>query len=183
MSAHAKSMRWNCNCRRSRITSHIRTAQTSIPAITRKYPTSLDCRLLGKLTSGLRAAAWYQLGGKIGTGSGGGLGLWLAVRTRTGVTTAATLGLACVGCIMALSFLDEPERNLSRRALIRLKETGLWQMLKSRDGLLVAALALSPIGISGVDDFWVYHRERRGASTRTVVLVTGFASAAIANGI
>lgn len=129
-----------------------------------------------------RAAAWYQLGGKLGTGAGGGLGLWLAVRTGTGATAGVTLGLACVGCIMGLSFLDEPERHLSQRALTRLKETGLalWQMLRSRDGLLVAALALSPIGISGVDDFWSAVANEWGASTRTVVLVTGFASAAIA---
>lgn len=103
-----------------------------------------------------RAAAWYQFGGKLGTGAGGGMGLWLAVHTGTGALAGVTLGLSCIGCILGLTFLDEPERRLSRGALARLKETGfeLWSMLKSRDGLLVAVLALSPIGISGVDDFW-----------------------------
>jgi MFS transporter, PAT family, beta-lactamase induction signal transducer AmpG len=92
------------------------------------------------------------------------------------------LGLACIACIIGLSLLDEPERRLAPGALARLKETAveLWQMLKSRDGLLVAALAVSPIGISGVDDFWSAIANEWGASARTVVLVTGFPSAAIA---
>lgn len=129
-----------------------------------------------------KAAAWYQLGGKVGTGAGGGIGLWLAVHSGTGATASVTLGLACVGCIIGLGFIDEPERRLSPRALTRLKETGLelWQMLKSRDGLLVAALAVSPIGVSGADDFWSAIAHEWGASARTVVLVTGFASAVIA---
>lgn len=129
-----------------------------------------------------QAAAWYQLDGKVGTGVGGGIGLWLAVHTGTGASAGVALGLACIGCIIGLSLVDEPERRLASGALVRLKETAveLWQMLKSRDGLLVAALAVSPIGISGVDDFWSAIATEWGASARTVVLVTGFASAAIA---
>jgi MFS transporter, PAT family, beta-lactamase induction signal transducer AmpG len=129
-----------------------------------------------------RAAAWYQFGGKIGTGAGGGMGLWLAIHTGGSAPAGVTLGLACVGCIIGLALLDEPERHFSPRAWTRLKETGieLWRMLRSRDGLLVAALALSPIGISGVDDFWSAVAQEWGASARMIVLVTGFASAAIA---
>jgi MFS transporter, PAT family, beta-lactamase induction signal transducer AmpG len=129
-----------------------------------------------------QAAGWYQLGGKVGTGVGGGAGLWLAVRTGSGASAGVALGLACIACVIGLSLLDEPERRLASGALARLKETAveLWQMLKSRDGLLVAALAVSPIGISGVDDFWSAIANEWGASARTVVLVTGFASAAIA---
>lgn len=129
-----------------------------------------------------KAAAWYQMGGKVGTGAGGGIGLWLAVHSGNGATSGMILGLACTGCIIGLRFLEEPERRLSPHALTRLKEIGLelWTMLKSKDGLLVAALSLLPIGISGVDDFWSAIAREWGASARTVVLVTGFASAAIA---
>lgn len=130
-----------------------------------------------------QAAAWYQLGGKVGTAVGGGAGLWLAVHSGASATAGVTLGLACTACMIGLTFLDEPERRLSARALTRLKETALevWYLLRSREGLLVAALAVSPIGVSGVADFWPAVASEWGASAKTVVLVTGFATAAIAS--
>ena len=98
-----------------------------------------------------RAAGWYQLGGKVGAGAGGGIGLWLAVHA-TPAAPGLVLGLACVACIFGLRFLQEPERYLSANAFDRVKRIAreLWQPLISREGLVVAALAVSPIGISGV---------------------------------
>ena len=129
-----------------------------------------------------RAAAWYQIGAKVGTGIGGGVGLWLAVHADSGMVSGVVLGLACIGCTLGLTILDEPKRSLSESVLSRLRSTGLelWQLIKSRDGWLVAALAVSPIGVSGVDDFWSAIAHEWGASDRTVILVTGFASAAVA---
>ena len=129
-----------------------------------------------------RAAGWYQIGGKVGTGIGGGVGLWLAVHAGSGTVSGVALGLACIACIFGLTLLDEPRRSPSESVLSRLRATGLelWHLVKSRDGWLVAALAVSPIGISGVDDFWSAIAHEWGASARTVVVVTGFASAAVA---
>jgi MFS family permease len=78
--------------------------------------------------------------------------------------------------------LREPERHLSPRALDRVKQIvrELWQLLKSREGLVVAALAISPIGISGVDNFWSGVAREWGVTAGTIVLVTGFGRAAIA---
>jgi MFS family permease len=129
-----------------------------------------------------QAAGWYQLGGKVGAGAGGGIGLWLAVHATTPAAPGLVLGLACIGCIIGLRFLHEPERHLSANALDRVKQIAreLWQLLKSREGLVVAALAVSPIGISGVDNFWSGVAREWGVSVGTIVLVTGFGRAAIA---
>ena len=129
-----------------------------------------------------QAAGWYQLGGKVGHGLGGGAGLWLAVHGATPATVGFVLGLVCIGCIVGLRLVREPERRLSAGAVERvvavLRE--LWQLLRSRDGAVVAALALSPIGVSGVDNFWSGIAAEWGVSASTVVLVTGFASVAVA---
>ena len=129
-----------------------------------------------------QAAGWYQLGGKVGAGAGGGIGLWLAVHATIRATPGMVLGLACIGCIIGLRFLHEPERDLSANALDRVRQIAreLWELLKSREGLLVAALALSPIGISGIDDLWSAVAWEWGVSAGTIVLVTGFGRAAIA---
>lgn len=128
-----------------------------------------------------RAAGWYQLGGKIGRGGGGGIGLWLAVNTPATPVPGLVLGLACIACIIGLRLLREPERRLSASVLDRVKQVAceLWQLIKSREGLLVAALAVSPIGISGVDNFWSGVAAEWRVSASTIVLVTGFASAVI----
>lgn len=129
-----------------------------------------------------QAAGWYQLGGKVGAGAGGGIGLWLALHAPTPQLPGLVLGLACVGCIIGLRLLHEPVRRLSANALDRLTQIAreLWQLMKSREGLLVAALAVSPIGISGVDNFWSGVAREWGVSAGTLVLVTGFGRAAIA---
>lgn len=129
-----------------------------------------------------RAAGWYQLGGHLASGVGGGGGLWLAIHTGRAAGSGAVLGLTCISCILGLNFLDEPARRFSASVFARLKTTGLdlWQMLKSREGVLVAALTVSPIGVSGVDEFWSAVAKEWHASAATVVSVTGFASAAIA---
>src|SRR5215471_16857912 len=129
-----------------------------------------------------QAAGWYQLGGKVGAGAGGGIGLWLAVHAPTPAAPGLVLGLGCIGCVIGLRLLHEPERRLSANALDRVKQIAreLWQLIKSREGLLVAALAVSPIGISGVDNFWSAVAREWAVSAGTIVLVTGFGRAAIA---
>src|SRR5499427_2081449 len=81
-----------------------------------------------------QAAGWYQLGGKVGAGAGGGIGLWLALHARTPQLPGLVLGLACIGCIIGLRLLHEPGRCLSANALDRLTQIAreLWQLIKSR---------------------------------------------------
>ena len=130
-----------------------------------------------------RAAGWYQLGGKVGRGFGGGVGLWLALRFTTPVAAGFVLGLVCFLCMTGLMFLHESERRLSTRAVQRILDVGgeLWHLIRSRDGAVVLALSLSPIGVSGVDNFWSGIAHEWGASVRSVVLVTGFASAGVSS--
>src|SRR5262249_33867636 len=66
-----------------------------------------------------QAAGWYQLGGKVGAGAGGGIVLWLPVHATAPAAPGLVLGLACIGCIIGLRFLHEPERHLSANALDR----------------------------------------------------------------
>jgi MFS family permease len=129
-----------------------------------------------------RAAGWYQLGGKVGRGFGGGAGLWIAVRLGTPAAAGLALGIACIACIIGLQFLCEPVRNLSGSAVERIAAVfrELLQLIRSRDGALVTVLALSPIGVSGVDKFWSGIAAEWQVSANTVVLVTGFATIAVA---
>lgn len=124
-----------------------------------------------------RAAGWYQLGGKLGRGIGGGAGLWLAVRGATPTTAATVLGITCVGCIAGLNLLDEPQRHLAGKAMQRAVEIGreLWRLLRSPDGLLVAMLSIAPIGISGADNFFSGIAGEWKVQVGTIALVTGFA--------
>ena len=128
-----------------------------------------------------RAAGWYQLGGKVGRGFGGGAGLWLALHFTTPVAAGFVLGVVCLACIAGLLFLHEPGRHLSSSAVQRILDVRreLWNMIRTREGAIVLALSLSPIGVSGVDNFWSGIAHEWGASARSVVLVTGFASSAV----
>ena len=128
-----------------------------------------------------QAAGWYQLGGKVGRGIGGGAGLWLALHFTTPVVAGFVLGLVCFACISGLLFLHGSERCFSSSAVQRILDVGreLWHMARTREGAIVLALAASPIGVSGVDNFWSGIAHEWGASARSVVLVTGFASAAV----
>ena len=130
-----------------------------------------------------RAAGWYQLGGKVGRGFGGGAGLWLALHSTTPAAAGFVLGLVCFACITGLLFLHESERRLSASAVQRILDLGreLWQMARTREGAVVLALSLSPIGVSGVDNFWSGIAHEWGASARSVVLVTGFAGAGVSS--
>ncbi len=167
--------------------------RTTVPLLTAvlfaaEFGSSLLAPALGALMADAmpdkvkgQAAGWYQLGAKIGRGIGGGVGLWLAVHAGTPAAAGLVLGLACVGCIVGLRFLHEPERRLSASAVRRLAEIGreLWHLVKSREGALVAALAVSPIGVSGVDNFWSAIATEWQVPVGTVVLVTGFTSAVL----
>lgn len=128
-----------------------------------------------------QAAGWYQLGGKVGRGFGGGVGLWLALHFTTPVAAGFVLGLVCFACIAGLMSLHESERRFSSGAVQRILDVGreLWHMARTREGAIVLGLAASPIGVSGVDNFWSGIAHEWGASARSIVLVTGFASAAV----
>jgi MFS transporter, PAT family, beta-lactamase induction signal transducer AmpG len=130
-----------------------------------------------------QAAGWYQLGSKVGRGLGGGAGLWLALHFTTPAAAGFVLGSVCCACMSGLVLLHEPERQLSASAVQRILDIAreLWQLMRSREGAIVLALSLSPIGVSGVDNFLSGMASEWSASARAVVLVTGFASAAVSS--
>jgi len=124
-----------------------------------------------------RAAGWYQLGAKLGRGIGGGGGLWLAMNGAGPNTATVVLGLVCVSCIAGLNLLDELQRRFTGNAVQRFAEIGreLWQLVRSRDGLMVVLVSLAPIGISGADNFLSAIASEWKVPVGMVALVTGFA--------
>ena len=171
------------------LSSYIPLNRSAVPFIaavlfTAEFGSSLLAPAIGALMADAmpdemkgRAAGWYQLGGKLGRGIGGGAGLWLAVRGATPTVATIVLGLACVGCIAGLNLLDEPQRHLAGKAMQRFAEIGreLWRLLRSREGLLVALLSIAPIGISGADNFFSGIADEWKVPLGTIALVTGFA--------
>lgn len=164
--------------------SHATVPLIAAAFFTAEFGSSLLAPALGALMADAmpdqvkgRAAGWYQLGGKVGRGIGGGGGLWLAVNGAGPHTATAVLGVVCVSCIAGLNFLDEPQRRLAEKAVQRFVEIGreLWRLGRSREGLLVALLAVAPIGISGADNFFSGIAGEWRVPVGTVALVTGFA--------
>jgi MFS family permease len=129
-----------------------------------------------------QAAGWYQLGAKIGRAIGGGGGLWLAAHTVQPRLAGIVLGIGCASCAVGLFSLREPQRQLAVDIFPRI--TGvfrdLWQLITSREGVLVAVLALSPIGVSGAENLWSAVASEWRVGANTIVWVMGLAAVAVA---
>lgn len=102
-----------------------------------------------------RAAGFYQLGAKVGHGFGGGAGIWLGTHSTAAFAPGVALGLICALCVFGLAFVRKTEahnaeRNFKPKALL----SELAHLFRSPQGLFVALLVLTPIGISGIGNFW-----------------------------
>lgn len=123
-----------------------------------------------------RTAGWYQLGGKLGHGLGGGAGVWLLVHEHTGSVPAIVLGLTCLVPIYALLLVPKPATMGAVRSLgprLRQFARDFFGLFTNTRTLFVVVLLLTPIGISGVSNFWSGVASEWGASSNTIALMTG----------
>lgn len=139
-----------------------------------------------------RAGGWSQAGNLGGQGLGGGLSLWLI--QSAGLSDAASggaLGLLCALCCLALFWVDdsrpllkvdgrvEAAGHLGVRANLRAIGGDLWDLLRSRIGILALLICLLPIGSGAAQNLWSPIADEWHASAEVVAFVTGAMSGVI----
>ncbi len=123
-----------------------------------------------------RASGWFQAGNLGGQGLGGGAGLWMAQTLPEAWMGAAVLALACALCSAALLLLREPPslaRSGSYVRDLRNVLNDLWQVARSRAGILALLIVFLPIGTGAASNLWAAVADDWHASANTVALVTG----------
>ena len=139
-----------------------------------------------------RAGGWSQAGNLGGQGLGGGLSLWLIQNAGFSDGAAgAALGLACALCCLALFWVDdsrpllkvgghvEVAGHLGVMANLRAIGRDLWDLLRSRIGVLALMICLLPIGSGAAQNLWSPIAGEWHASANVVAFVTGAMSGVI----
>ena len=138
------------------------------------------------------ASGWSQAGNLGGQGLGGGLALWLV--ESAGMSSAgsgAVLGLLCTLCCVALFWVDDPKPLIkldghvetaghkSVEDNLRAIGSDLWELMKSRIGILALLICLLPIGSGAAQNLWSPIADEWHASAGVVAFVTGALSGLI----
>jgi MFS family permease len=123
-----------------------------------------------------RASGWFQAGNLGGQGLGGGAGLWMAQSLPDPWMSGAVLGAVCALCGVALVVLREPPKLARTGSYGRdignvLKD--LWQVTRSRPGILALLIVFLPIGTGAASNLWAAVADDWRATANTVALVTG----------
>jgi PAT family beta-lactamase induction signal transducer AmpG len=139
-----------------------------------------------------RAGGWSQAGNLGGQGLGGGLSLWLIQSQGfSDAASGAVLGLICALCCLALFWVDdsrpllkvdghvEAAGHLGVAANLRAIGDDLWDLLRSRVGILALMICLLPIGSGAAQNLWSPIAEEWHASAGVVAFVTGAMSGLI----
>jgi MFS family permease len=131
-----------------------------------------------------RAGGWFQAGNLGGSGIGGGLGLFLATQLPQPWMSGAALGLAFALCgALMFTLPDVPqEQGKGVVAAVRGVVMELWEVIRTRDGLLAALICFLPIG-TGAAGGVIAQAEiaaKWGADETHVGLVRGVLSGVIA---
>jgi len=129
-----------------------------------------------------RAGGWFQAGNLGGNGLGGGVGLLLAQGLPAPWMAAAALAVACALCIAALRFVPEPPLlprtgHYGRMVLAVLQD--LWQVARTRAGMLALLICFLPIGSGAAQNLWAAVADDWHASADTVALATGIFSGVV----
>ena len=96
-----------------------------------------------------RVSGWFQAGNLGGTGIGGGVGLWLLVNLPHGWQAGLILAVLTLACAAVLPLVPEvpaESRGTSMARAVRNVAADLWQVVRSRDGVLSAVLCFVPVG-------------------------------------
>ena len=138
------------------------------------------------------AGGWSQAGNLGGQGLGGGLALWLIENCGfTEAQSGAALGLLCALCCLALRWIDDTKPLLKVEGHVEaaghlgvaanLKAIGgdLWDLLRSRVGILAMMICLLPIGSGAAQNLWSPIADEWHASADVVAFVTGAMSGVI----
>ena len=123
-----------------------------------------------------RAGGWFQAGNLGGNGLGGGAGLWLAQTLPEPWMAGAALAAACALCGAALWLVPEPPPlrrtgHYGRTLVAVLKD--LWQVARTRAGILALLICFLPIGSGAASNLWSAVADDWHASANTVALATG----------
>ncbi len=123
-----------------------------------------------------RAGGWFQAGNLGGNGLGGGAGLWMAQTLPDPWMAGAAVAVVCALCAAALWFVPEPP-PLARtghygRMLVEVLKD-LWQVARSRVGILALLICFLPIGSGAATNLWAAVADDWHASANTVALATG----------
>jgi MFS family permease len=138
------------------------------------------------------AGGWSQAGNLGGQGVGGGLSLWLIESHGfTEAQSGAALGLLCALCCLALRWVDdarpllkvdghvESAGHLGVVANLKAIGSDLWELLRSRTGILALMICLLPIGSGAAQNLWSPIADEWHASADVVAFVTGAMSGVI----
>jgi len=123
-----------------------------------------------------RAGGWFQAGNLGGNGLGGGAGLWMAQTLPDPWMAGAAVAVTCALCAAALWFVPEPPPlartgHYGRMLVAVLKD--LWQVARSRAGILALLICFLPIGSGAATNLWAAVADDWHASANTVALATG----------
>ncbi len=138
------------------------------------------------------AGGWSQAGNLGGQGLGGGLSLWLIESAGfSSAESGAALGLLCAACCLVLFWVDDARPLLKVdghveaaghqgvRAKLRAIFVDLWDLLRSRVGVLAMMICLLPIGSGAAQNLWSPIAGEWHASADVVAFVTGAMSGLI----
>lgn len=124
-------------------------------------------------------SGWFQAGNLGGSGLGGGLGLYLLENLPHAWMAGVVLALVMLACALPLLFVPEVPAERSGGTLgraIGLVAADMWQVLRSREGMLCATLCFLPVGTGAAGGVLAQAQVAAhwGAGDHEVALVQGF---------
>ena len=127
-----------------------------------------------------QAAGWYQAGSLLGTGAGGGAGIWLVTHESVLMAGIVLSGIAALFSLFILLVKDVP-RNKEKTIPVAIRALGLdiFRMLKVPLTLFVIILIVSPIGTGAAANLWSAIGQDWKTGPDTVAVVTGFLSGVV----
>ncbi len=135
-----------------------------------------------------RAAGWMQAGNMAGSSLGGGLALWLMedlhISPMLTSSLMAVLTLACAAALPLVKDSAATERSPGFDFVANARSAGkdLWEVARSRMGLLAILVCFLPIGSGGAGNLWSVVASDWHASAATVALVTGAVTGIVSAG-
>ncbi|HSQ65963.1 MAG TPA: MFS transporter [Polyangiaceae bacterium] len=96
-----------------------------------------------------RVSAWFQAGNLGGNGLGGALGLWLVVHLPAPWMAGAIMGALFILCCTALLATPEARAHAAPDGALAATKSvvrDLWEMIRTKGGLLAAILCVLPVG-------------------------------------
>ena len=153
------------------------------------FVTNLASTFLGMSVEGLMAHAtppeqrgrvggWFQAGNLGGSGLGGGAGLWMATNLPSPWMSGAVLGLIFMAGSSMLRFVPDASADARATSLLGAMRgvlVELWQVAKSRSGILCTVLCILPIGTGAASGVLAQAAvaAKWGVGENTVSLVNG----------